>query len=88
MFNWGQFLQVKEATVEYTDMSGAVVLTTLIKSGTAALLLAPDGSTAAVLDKYLSQGLRQGLGGTITCAKGLDPLVAFLLATSHLAVAG
>eukprot|EP00928_Gymnodinium_smaydae_P083704 TRINITY_DN66931_c0_g1_i1.p1 TRINITY_DN66931_c0_g1~~TRINITY_DN66931_c0_g1_i1.p1 ORF type:complete len:198 (-),score=41.67 TRINITY_DN66931_c0_g1_i1:240-833(-) len=85
LFKWGQFIGSPSAdSLEYKDMSGQVVLKTKMLSSYDGLLLGADGSTVAVVKK--ADFLKTE--GIITCAKGQDPLIAFMALISLLSVAG
>ena len=74
-----------DAPLEYLDSGGKLVLSAKAASYSACKIAGPGGETVAIVEK---KGAGPAVSDmTITCAKGVDPLIAMVMGQELFALA-
>lgn len=86
MFKWGTYTQKIDKPLFFMDVNGSEVFHTKCLSYSACLSVGPDGSKPAAAIEGIEYA--KGFGGTVTFAKGVDPIIALVSGYAALLFSG
>mmetsp|Transcript_20660 Transcript_20660/g.24829 ORF Transcript_20660/g.24829 Transcript_20660/m.24829 type:complete len:215 (-) Transcript_20660:268-912(-) len=88
MFKWATANVLGDGPLEYLDSNGALVCKIALLSYKTAKVIGADGvKVGAVLEDIANPHVAKAITGTITFAKGIDPVIMVALANNQLSIA-